>query len=206
MLGPRRDVVGEWEAAVRRAGLRFGVSNHASHAWHWWQTAYGYDTQGSRKGERYDAFRLTAADGRGKAWQGLDPQELYTGRWMVPPDGLGSPEAMREWHDAHSGQWVEDVPPGGEAWARRWLARQIELVERYRPDFLYQDGYSLPFGELGVAAAAHFYNQAIARTGEFSGVMTAGFTVPREVMLARMSVEKPARSSAIRLLRACSQL
>ena len=183
MLGPRRDVVGEWEAAVRRAGLRFGVSNHASHAWHWWQTAYGYDTQGSRKGERYDAFRLTAADGRGKAWQGLDPQELYTGRWMVPPDGLGSPEAMREWHDAHSGQWVEDVPPGGEAWARRWLARQIELVERYRPDFLYQDGYSLPFGELGVAAAAHFYNQAIARTGEFSGVMTAGFTEGQGTLL-----------------------
>ena len=182
-LGPRRDVVGEWEAAVRRAGLRFGVSNHASHAWHWWQTAYGYDTTGPRKGERYDAFHLTAADGRGTGWEGLDPQQLYCGRWMVPPDGLDSPAAMRAWHDAHSGQWVETVPLGGEAWASRWLARQIELVDRYQPDFFYQDGYSLPFGSIGRAAAAHFYNRAIQRTGEFSGVMTAGFTEGQGTLL-----------------------
>ncbi len=174
-LGPRRDVVGEWEAAVRAAGLRFGVSNHASHAWHWWQTAYGYDTVGPRKGERYDAFRLTTADGRGTAWDGLDPQQLYTGRWMVPPDGLGSPAAMRAWHDAHSGQWTEAIPPDGGAWAMAWLKRQTELVDRYQPDFLYQDGYSLPFGAIGEAARDHFYRQAIARTGAFSGVMTAGF-------------------------------
>ncbi len=175
-LGPRRDIVGEWEAAVRRAGLRFGVSNHASHAWHWWQTAYGYDTVGPRKGERYDAFRLTAADGKGTPWEGLDPQELYTGRWMVPPDGLDSPEAMRAWHDAHSGQWVETIPPEGGAWAIGWYHRQTELVWRYQPDYVYLDGYSLPFGGIGQAAARQFYDEAVRRTGEFSGVMTAGFT------------------------------
>src|SRR3546814_1688329 len=31
-VGPRRDIVGTWEKAVRRAGLRFGISNHSSHA------------------------------------------------------------------------------------------------------------------------------------------------------------------------------
>lgn len=182
-LGPRRDIVGEWEVAVREAGLRFGVSNHASHAWHWWQTAYGYDTTGPRKDERYDAFRMTTDDGAGTAWQGLDPQELYTGRWMVPPAGLESPAAVRDWHDANSGQWVETDPPGGRAWAVRWLARQMELVDRYQPDFLYQDGYSLPFGDIGRAAAAHFYQAAIERTGEFSGVMTAGFTEGQGTLL-----------------------
>jgi alpha-L-fucosidase len=175
-LGPRRDVVGEWAAAVRRAGLRFGVSNHASHAWHWWQTAYGYDTTGPRKGERYDAFRLTAADGKGKAWEGLDPQELYTGRWMVPPDGLDSPAAMRAWHEANSGQWVETIPPNGGGWAIAWYHRQTELVRLYQPDYVYLDGYSLPFGGIGEAAAWQFYDEAIRRTGEFSGVLTAGFT------------------------------
>ncbi len=40
-VGPRRDIVGEWERVARRRGLRFGVSNHGAHAWHWWQTAYG---------------------------------------------------------------------------------------------------------------------------------------------------------------------
>jgi len=175
-LGPRRDIVGGWERAVRKAGMKFGVSNHASHAWHWWQTAYGYDTVGRRKGERYDAFRLTLADGRGKEWQGLDPQQLYTGRWMVPPDGLDSPEAMRAWHDANSGQWVETGPPGDGDYLRQWLARQTRLVSYYQPDFLYQDGYTLPFGYIGLKAAADFYNLAIQRTGSFSGVMSAGFT------------------------------
>src|SRR3546814_4673817 len=58
-VGPKRDVVGTWEKAARAAGLKFGVSNHASHAWHWYQPAYGYDPEGPRKGERYDACRLT---------------------------------------------------------------------------------------------------------------------------------------------------
>lgn len=173
-VGPRRDLVGGWERAVRRAGLRFGVSNHASHAWHWWQTAYGYDTQGPRKGERYDAWRLTTADGRGKPWQGLDPQQLYTGRRGAPPDGISSPEEMIRFHDALSGPWPETMPPQGPAFAMNWLARQIELVERYAPDFVYQDGHTLPFGNIGVTAAAHFYNHVLQRTGKFDGVMTAG--------------------------------
>ncbi|HSG34594.1 MAG TPA: alpha-L-fucosidase [Sphingomonadaceae bacterium] len=175
-LGPRRDIVGEWERAVRSADLPFGVSNHASHAWHWWQTAYGYDTIGPRKGERYDAWRLTTADGRGTAWEGLDPQQLYSGRWLVPPDGLESPAAMRQWHDENSGQWVETGPPGNGHYELQWLLRHFELVNRYNPDFYYQDGYSLPFGETGRIAAMHFYAKAAARTGEFSGVMSAGFT------------------------------
>jgi len=175
-LGPQRDIVGEWERAVRKAGLPFGVSNHASHAWHWWQTAYGYDTTGPRKGERYDAFHLKSTDGKGTVWEGLDPQQLYTGPRMVPPDGLDSPAAMRQWHDENSGQWVEAGPPGDTQYATEWLARQVTLIDRYNPDFFYQDGYSLPFGTSGQAMAAHFYNQAIARTGSFSGVMSAGFT------------------------------
>jgi alpha-L-fucosidase len=175
-LGPGRDIVGGWESAVRKAGLPFGVSNHASHAWHWWQTAYGYDTTGPRKGERYDAYRLKAADGRGKPWDGLDPQQLYTGRHMAPPDGIDSPAAMRRWHDENSGQWVETGPPGDPGYATAWLLRQMRLVDRYQPDFFYQDGYSLPFGDIGRAAAEHFYSQAIARTGSFYGVMSAGFT------------------------------
>ncbi len=40
-VGPGMDIVGTWERAVRARGLRFGVSNHGAHAWHWWQTAYG---------------------------------------------------------------------------------------------------------------------------------------------------------------------
>ena len=55
-MGPKRDVVGTWEKIARRAGLKFGVSNHAAHAWHWYQPAYGYDPTGPMRGVRYDAF------------------------------------------------------------------------------------------------------------------------------------------------------
>jgi alpha-L-fucosidase len=92
-VGPRRDIVGTWEKIVRAEGLRFGVSNHASHAWHWWQTAYGYDTEGPRRGDRYDAFKLRKEQGRGTWWDGLDPQELYTGPSFVPP--TASPPMLR---------------------------------------------------------------------------------------------------------------
>ena len=38
-VGPKRDIVGGWERLAREAGLKFGVSNHSSHAWHWYQVA-----------------------------------------------------------------------------------------------------------------------------------------------------------------------
>ena len=172
-VGPKRDVVGIWEKAARTAGLRFGVSNHASHAWHWYQPAYGYDPEGPRKGERYDAYRLTRADGAGTWWAGLDPQQLYTGRHMVAPEGIDSIAAMNTWHDAHDGQWIETAPPGDAAYARQWLARQIDLVERYRPDFCYFDNYELPFGPVGLAAVADYYNRSIGWHGRIEVVATA---------------------------------
>jgi len=88
-IGPKRDIVGTWARIARAHGLRFGVSNHSAHAWHWFQTAYDYDPTGPEQGTRYDAYTLTKADGKGKWWDGLDPQELYTGRNIVMPDGIG---------------------------------------------------------------------------------------------------------------------
>ena len=90
-VGPRRDIIGTWAQAARRRGLPFGVSNHSAHAWHWWQTAYGYDAEGPLAGVRYDAWGLRKADGAGKWWAGLDPQELYTGPNMAPPAMLFRP-------------------------------------------------------------------------------------------------------------------
>jgi alpha-L-fucosidase len=172
-VGPKRDIIGTWEKAVRGEGLRFGVSNHSAHAWHWWQTAYGYDTEGPLHGVRYDAFRLTKADGKGKWWEGLDPQELYTGPAMVPPDGITSIAAMNTWHDAHDGQWLETSLPYNPLFARKWLMRQMDLVEKYRPDLVYLDDTRLPFGDLGLQAAAHYYNQSLAWHGKIDVVMTA---------------------------------
>jgi alpha-L-fucosidase len=171
-VGPKRDIVGTWEKLARAEGLRFGVSNHASHAWHWWQTAYGYDAEGPRAGQRYDAWRLRKEDGRGKWWDGLDPQELYTGPSMAPPPGLTSIRAMNYWHDTHSGRWMEFAPPENAAFVARWLLRQNDLVDKYRPDIVYLDDYGLPFGPVGLEALAHYYDGAVARTGRTDVVLT----------------------------------
>ncbi|MBO9560107.1 MAG: alpha-L-fucosidase [Caulobacter sp.] len=171
-VGPGRDIVGTWEKVARKHGLRFGVSNHSAHAWHWWQTAYGYDAEGALKGRRYDAYSLTKADGWNQWWKGLDPQDLYTGRNMVIPDGVGSIAAANAWHDKHDGQWLETPPPNNPLFTANWLARQNDLVDRYRPDLVYFDNYGLPLGKAGLSATAHYYNQARAWRGAADVVVT----------------------------------
>jgi len=165
-VGPMRDIVGTWEKAVRARGLRFGVSNHGAHAWHWWQTAYGYDAEGPKRGVRYDAARLTRADGAGTWWEGLDPQELYTGPTFAPPDGTNTMAEMNAWHDARDGQWIEEAPENNPAFVRSWVARQRELITRYRPDMVYFDNYGLPLGHHGLEATAEYYNASLEWRGE----------------------------------------
>lgn len=175
-VGPKRDIIGEWAKAARARGLRFGVSNHSSHAWHWFQTAYGYDAEGSKAGVRYDAFRLKKEDGKGKWWDGLDPQDLY-GRpqpGMVIPDGIQTVKELRTWHDAHNLPWTEEPPPGNPEFVNNWFFRVQDLLDKYQPDFFYLDNTELPLGQAGLDIAAHFYNANIARHGgKLDAVLTA---------------------------------
>ena len=163
-VGPKRDIVGTWAKVARKEGLRFGVSNHAGHAWQWFQTAYGYDAEGARAGERYDAFKLTAADGVGTWWEGLDPRDLYTAPAIVPPPGITSIKQMDAWRDANW-DWSENAPASDTRYSPRWLARQADLVAKYRPDFAYFDNHGVPFGAIGMQAIADYYNSAAAWSG-----------------------------------------
>jgi alpha-L-fucosidase len=170
-VGPKRDIIGGWEPVVRQAGLKFGISNHSSHAWHWYQPAYGYDPEGAMRGRRYDAYWLRKQHGRGKFWDGLDPQELYTGPYYVPPKGIRSNDAMAAWHDKRDGQWLEAAPPFNQEFVRTWLLRQNQIVDDYRPDLMYFDDTGLPLGQAGLDAAAHYYNQALAHRGDIDVVV-----------------------------------
>jgi alpha-L-fucosidase len=158
-VGPKRDIVGTWATAARTRGLRFGVSNHSAHAWHWFQTAYGYDGEGPQAGVRYDAFTLSKADGAGKWWEGLDPQELYTGRNIVMPDGLTSSRAVAQWHERNNRPWTERPPEINPKFTETWFLRCQDLVDKYRPDLVYFDNIGeLPLGQAGLDIAAHYYN------------------------------------------------
>ena len=189
-VGPKRDIVGTWERLVREAGLKFGVSNHSSHAWHWWQTAYGYDAEGPMKGRRYDAFWLRKRHGRGTWWEGLDPQELYTGPSFVPPDGIDSAEAMNEWHAKRDGEWIETAPPNNPGFVSKWLLRQNDLIEKYRPDIVYFDNHGLPFGQTGIDAVAHYYAKAREWHGDTDVVLTAKRLAPDVRQAIVESVER----------------
>jgi alpha-L-fucosidase len=180
-VGPMKDIVGTWAKAARAQGLRFGVSNHSAHTWHWFQTAYAYDQEGPRKGERYDAFRLTKADGVGTWWEGLDPEELYGGRHLVMPDGIGSILEAGVWRDQNDMNWDERIPPGDPAFAVQWALRCRELIDAYRPDLVYFDDYGLPLEQTGLDMAAHYYNASLSwHDGRQEAVLNAKRLPPHQ--------------------------
>jgi alpha-L-fucosidase len=179
-IGPRQDIIGRWSKLARQQGLRFGVSNHSAHAWHWFQTAYGYDAEGPRAGERYDAFKLRKQDGKGKWWQGLDPQILYTGPNMVVPDGIATIPTLRDWHERNDRIWDEKAPANNPQFARNWFLRCKDLIDKYDPDLIYFDNFDLPLGQIGLDIAARYYNSTINRTaGKEHGVLNIKM-VPQE--------------------------
>ncbi|MFC5743601.1 alpha-L-fucosidase [Dyella tabacisoli] len=180
-VGPRKDIVGGWAKAAREHGLRFGVSNHSAHAWHWFQTAYGYDGEGPLEGVRYDAARLAKADGIGTWWEGLDPQELYTGPNMVLPEGIRGAAAVKQWHEQHDGIWMETPSQYNPQFARQWFLRCKDLLDKYQPDLLYFDDSGLPLGQTGLDIAAYFYNANRQwNGGRLEGVLNAKKLMPEQ--------------------------
>jgi alpha-L-fucosidase len=172
-VGPRRDLIRGWAEATRQAGLRFGVTNHCSHAWHWLQPAYDYDPTGDKAGVRYDAFRLRKEDGKGKWWEGLDPQALYCGPIIVMPDGITTLAEANQFHQRIEDIGNENPPPNNPEFTARWYARCQELVDKYDPDLLYFDNGPLPLGQTGLDIAAHYYNGNIKRRGKLDAVLNS---------------------------------
>ena len=159
-IGPMKDLVGTWAAVTRKAGLRFGVSVHASHAWSWFEVAQGWDATGKFAGVPYDGT-LTVADGTGQWWQGLDPQELYCQHHHRG-------ELSWEWDPKHG-----TLPD--QAYCDKFYNRTIDLINQHHPDFVYFDDTVLPLygvSDAGLKIAAHYYNDAVKRTGRADVVLT----------------------------------
>ena len=85
-MGPHRDVVGDWQKAAKKLGLRFGVSEHLGASFTWFQDSHRSDKTGPLAGVPYD---------------GADPkyQDLY--HWPASPGDTGwyskDPRWHREW-------------------------------------------------------------------------------------------------------------
>ncbi|MCR5130370.1 MAG: alpha-L-fucosidase [Prevotella sp.] len=141
-VGPGRDIVGGWAAACKKHGLRLGISFHASHAWMWYEPAQDFDGN------------LTKADGKGKWWEGYDPQALYA--QCHPREQSGG------WHWEWGGTSKPDMP-----YMMKFQNRTLQCINAYNPDIIYFDDTVLPFwyhnNQIGLNILQHFYNHSAAQ-------------------------------------------
>jgi alpha-L-fucosidase len=61
-MGPHRDIVGDWQKAAVKAGLRFGVSEHLGASYGWFGTSHGHDEVFPQLGVPYDGADPQYAD------------------------------------------------------------------------------------------------------------------------------------------------
>jgi len=143
-VGQHKDIIAGWAGAARKHGLRFGVSVHASHAWTWYEPAQDFDG------------KLTKADGQGKWWNGLDPQDLYAQN-HTPSPGYENAGSMNDRWDWGNGASIPD-----QAYCNRFYNRTMDLINQCHPDLIYFDDTALPLwpiSDAGLKLAANFYNR-----------------------------------------------
>lgn len=164
-VGPHKNILEGWSRAARKEGLPFGVSVHAAHAWSWYETSQGSDKTGEKAGVSYDG-NLTKKEGKGKWWNGLDPQDLYA---QNHPLSDPSHKSWEQW------EWGNGCSVPSEDYCNRFMDRTIDLINQFNPDLIYFDDTALPLwpvSDVGLKVAAHYYNHNMkTHHGELEGVI-----------------------------------
>ena len=153
-VGPHKDIIAGWAEAAQKNGLPFGISIHAAHAWSWYEPSRGADKDGPNAGKPYDG-NLSKADGKGKWWEGLDPQELYAQNHSHS-EGLDSP-----WSVCGQWNWNHGASTPDQAYCDKFYNRTMDVIKRYHPDLLYFDDTGLPLWpvcDAGLDIVSNFYN------------------------------------------------
>lgn len=138
-MGPKKDIIGGWAKAAKNQGLPFGVSTHAAHAWRWFEDAQRSDKSGPLAGVPYDG-NMGKADGKGKWWEGIDPQELYAQKHPLSENSLDNGAIHKQWHwgngaiDELERKVVEEIG--------RWMKINSESIYDTRPWKKYGEGPS----------------------------------------------------------------
>jgi alpha-L-fucosidase len=143
-VGPKKDIIAGWAAAAKKMGLPFGVSVHAAHAWTWLEPSQDFDG------------KLTKADGAGKWWEGLDPQDLYAQNHARSTGSTNSGTIHSQWN------WGIGASQPDTAYLNKFYNRTVDLLNKYTPDLIYFDDTALPFfqiSDVGLKIAAHMYNK-----------------------------------------------
>ena len=147
-VGPKKDLIKGWSDACKAEGLPLGVSIHASHAWTWLEPSQNYDGN------------LKKADGVGKWWEGLDPQELYAQDHGHSTGWETSGTIHSQW------DWGNGANLPSTAYKQKFQNRVLELINDYDPDMIYFDDTAMPFygcdDNIGKNILQHYYNHSAA--------------------------------------------
>ncbi len=139
-MGPKRDVVGQLERAIRGQGMRFMVALH--HAENWWF---------------YPHWE--------KAYDTSDPR--YAGLYG-PPHNLKGPLGPAATEPKERGEvfvpvWpfeLQDKP--SKEFLDLWKAKTFEVIDKYRPDLLWWDfALSRVQERYRQEFLAHYYNRGV---------------------------------------------
>ena len=186
-MGPKKDIVGGWEQAARKYGMYFGVSIHSSQSWKWYETSQRADKEGALTGVPYDG-KLTKADGKGKWWEGYDPQELYAQNHPLSENSEDNGMIHRQW------AWGNGAYPPSEEYCMNYFNRNVDMMNRYNPDLVYYDDTSMPFwpvSDVGMRAVAHFYNKSVSENnGKNEAVVFAKILTDEQKNALVWDVEK----------------
>ena len=186
-VGPKKDIVGGWEKAARKFGMYFGISIHSAHAWTWYETTQRVDKEGSLAGIPYDG-KLTKADGKGKWWNGLDPQELYAQNHSLSENSEDNGMIHRQW------AWGNGACPPSDEYCMNFFNRNVDVMNRYNPDLIYYDDTSMPLwpaSDAGLRAVAHFYNKSTSKNnGKNEAVVFAKILTDEQKNCLVWDVEK----------------
>ena len=186
-IGPEKDIVGGWEKAARKYGMRFGVSIHSSQAWKWYEPSQRADKKGPMAGIPYDG-KLTKKDGKGKWWDGYDPQELYAQNHPLSENSEDNNMIHSQW------AWGNGAYPPSEEYCLNYLNRNIDMMNRYNPDLVYYDDTAMPLwpvSDAGLRAVTHFYNKSISENnGKNEAVVFAKILTDEQKNALVWDVEK----------------
>ena len=159
-IGPKKDLLKGWSDACKKYGLHLGVSMHASHAWTWLEPSQNYDGN------------LTKADGKGKWWEGYDPQELYAQNHAHSSGWAESGTIHSQW------EWGNGASQPSAAYKTKFQNRVLQCIDDYNPDMIYFDDTAMPFygcdDKVGQNILAHYYNTSAAQNGGTPNVVVTG--------------------------------
>ena len=164
-IGPHKDILDGWAKAAKKAGLPFGISFHADHAWTWYEPSRRFDMKGEKRGVKYDGWLTKEdgykpnADGTEKWWKGLDPQKLYAQNHDFSDRTWDNGAIHSQWG------WQNGACLPSQEFVTNFYNRTLDAINRYNPDLLYFDVTVLPFypvSDAGMKITAHMYNHSTA--------------------------------------------